>query len=374
MPKQCPLRKFSSKTENLEGNIKLAILFVAIIAVWMLSGLFTADEKVEQKSTEKALKTVETLEVKPETYTRYLEITGTTEPFQLVNLAARTESQVQEILKDRGEHVQKGDVLLTLDAEQRKETLEAAKLDLKKAEALYNAASKLNQQGYRADTSLDTRRAELAIAKEVLKRAENDLSYTQIKSPIDGVVEDRSVEVGDYAKKGETLYTLVSRDIYKIITHVSQKDHDHISLNETAYANLSNGMEVSGTITFVASNADTITRTYKVEIEIQSDKQIPTGMSARVRIPTQTMTAYLVPYASMLLDDTGHLGAVILDNSNTTHFVEVNPLDDNGNGVYLTGFNSEKINVIVRGQNGVVEGETVKSKTVKEAPQKSKAF
>jgi len=133
-------------------------------------------------------------------------------------------------------------------------------------------------------------------------------------------------------------------------------------------------MEVSGTITFVASNADTITRTYKVEIEIQSDKQIPTGMSARVRIPTQTMTAYLVPYASMLLDDAGHLGAVVLDSSNTTHFVEVNPLDDNGNGVYLTGFNSEKINVIVRGQNGVVEGETVENKAIKKAPQKSKAF
>jgi multidrug efflux system membrane fusion protein len=374
MPKQNPFKRLKAKTEDFGLNIRLAALFIALIVLWMLSGLFGATDTTQKEAVKASLKTVEVLEVSPEQYTRFIEITGTSEPYQLVNLAARIETQVQKILKDRGARIEKGTVLLKLDEEQRQESLTAAKLDLKRAEALYNAASKLNQQGYRADTSLDTRRAELAMAKEVLKRAENDLSYTNIKSPIDGLVEDRMVEVGDYVKKGDIVYQLVSKGIYKIITHISQKDHDLVSLNETAFATLSNGLEVSGTITFVSTNAHPTTRTYKVEIEIQSEKPIPTGMSAKVRIPTATTTAYLLPYASMVLNDEGLLGAMILKEGNVTQFNAINPLDDNGGGVYITGFNKDKIEVVVKGQNSLVDGEQVEKTLVAEPPQVSEMF
>lgn len=368
------LNKFNAKTANLGGNIKLALLFIIIVVLWMLSGLFGGKDTQQNNVVVQPLKSVETVEVHPEQYTRFIEITGTTEPYQLVNLSARIESQVSEILKDRGARISKNDVLLKLDVEQRKETLNTAKMDLKRAEALFKAASNLNQQGFRADTSLDTNRAELALAKENLKRAENDYSYTSVKSPIQGLVEDRMVEVGDYVKKGDPLYQLVSENMYKIVTHVSQKDHDLVSLNETAFATLANGMDVSGTITFVATHAHPTTRTYKVEIEFESQMPVPTGMSAKVSIPTATTTAYLLPYASMVLNDEGLLGAIILETGDITKFMAINPLDDNGQGVYITGLEEDKIEVVVKGQNSLVDGEKVKKVLVTEPPQINKVF
>lgn len=374
MPKHKAIKALKDKTENLEGNIKLALIFVAVVVLWMLTGLFKTEEQAEKKAATKSLKTAEVMVIEPENYTRFIEITGTSEPKQIVNLAARTESQVEKIIKDRGERVQKGDILLTLDKEQRIQTLEAAKLDLKRAQTLYKAASNLNKQGYRADTSLETRHAELALAKEALERAQNDLSYTEIKSPIDGIVEDRAVEVGDYAKRGDNLYTLVSTGVYKIVTHISQKDIGSVSLNETAYATLSNGQEVSGTITFIATHAHPVTRTYKVEVEVQSQNLLPTNMSAKVLLPARTTKAYLLPYAAMVLNDKGNLGAMVLDSSNTTHFIEINPLDDNGSGVYITGLKRNKIEVVVKGQASLIEGEKINKVLVQKASNINKVF
>ena len=376
MPKQNPLQKIAARTNNLGGNVKLALMFAGLVLVWMLTGLLSNEPEQVAAKTNKAetLKTVQALAIEPENYTRFVEITGSTEPDQLVNLAARTESQVMEILKDRGEAVEKGQTLLMLDQEQRAETLEAAKLDLKRAQSLYNAASKLNQQGYRADNSLDVRRAELALAKEVLKRAENDLAYTKITSPIKGMIEDRMVEVGDYVKRGTVLYQVVSTGLYKVVAYVSQQDRSLINPGATAYATLANGQEVSGTITFIASHAENITRTYKVEIEVTSADPIPTGMSAKVRMPTRSTPAYLLPYAAMVLSDEGRLGAMILNADDTTQFVAINPLDDTGNGIYITGVGPGPVTAVVKGQSALVEGEKVQKQMVDKAPQVKKAF
>lgn len=374
MPKKNPFKSLKEKTENLESNVKLAFVFVGLIFLWMLSGLLGHDKEKQNQNILAPLKTVEVYETKSQKYTRFIEITGTSEPYQMVKLAARTETQVEKILHDRGDPVDIGDILLNLDKEERAEAVEAAKFDLKRAQTLYKAASNLNQQGFRANTSLESRRAELAMAKTALKHAKNDLTYTEVSSPIQGVIEERHVEVGDYVKAGDILYDIVSYGKYKIIAHVSQKDRNFVSLKDTAFATLANAQEVSGTITFIATNAHPTTRTYKVEIEVISQEPIPTGMSAKVRIPTKTTTAYLLPYASMVLNDEGLLGAFILDSSNTTNFKTINPIDDNGNGFFLTGLKGDNVEVVVKGQSSLVEGEKVQKILVKELQPINKLF
>jgi RND family efflux transporter MFP subunit len=63
-----------------------------------------------------------------------------------------------------------------------------------------------------AETELTAARAELSAAKARVKDARYQLARTKIGSPIDGVVQQRQVSVGDYVKKGDPLFQIVATD------------------------------------------------------------------------------------------------------------------------------------------------------------------
>tara|TARA_R110000868_G_scaffold218576_1_gene469048 strand:- start:203266 stop:204387 length:1122 start_codon:yes stop_codon:yes gene_type:complete len=373
MPQKLNIAHIKERAKNLESNVKMALSVAAVVILWMLTGIFSSNDTAQNKTKEKLIKEVQVIQSVEKPYTRQVKLSSTTQPYMLVNLGARIEGQVESIQADKGQIVKKGQILLTIEKEQRAETLKTAQLQLKQAQSLYSAAKKLNKEGYRADTSLDSRKAELAKAEEFLKSAENDLSFTEISSPIDGLVEDRLVEVGDFVKKGTLAYQIVSQEKYKIVAHISQKDRDSINLNSPAFATLVTGREVSGTVSFIATNAHAITHTYKVEVEVDSQEPIPTGMSAELRIPSKTITAHFIPYAAMLLNDKGNLGTIVLDTSNTAKFMPINPLDDDGEGFYLNGLPS-KVSVVVKGQSSLVEGEVVKPHVVEQVPHARKLY
>lgn len=374
MPIKVNLQKFKARINGLENNIKMSLAVIVIIILWMLSGIFSGTEVIVQAEKHiKHPKEIQAIRISAKPYTRKIILSATTQPYTLVNLAARTEGQIESISARRGDNVKKGALLLKIEKEQRSETLKTAQYQLQQADALFNAAKKLNTEGYRADTSLDGRRAELAKAKENLKRAENELSFTQVSSPIDGLVEDRLVEIGDYVQKGTPFYQLISKGEYKIVAYVSQKDRNSIQTGGAATAILATGKEVSGTINFIASNAHPVTHTYKIEVKILSVESLPTGMSAKLSVPTTPETAHFVPYVAMVLNDKGNLGVVILDETNTAQFTEINPLDDDGKGFYLKGLPAESL-VVIRGQSNLIDGDIVIPHIVDEAPNIGKMF
>ncbi|MFT7432760.1 MAG: multidrug efflux system membrane fusion protein [Alphaproteobacteria bacterium] len=373
MPKKQRIVKIKERVSNLEGNVKMALGVVAFVILWMLSGIFSGDDAIVETKKVHAKKEIQALRVIAEPYTRQIILSATTEPYMLVNLAARIEGQIESISAKRGDDVEKGTILLSIEKEQRAEALQTAKYQLNQAQSLFNAAKNLNKEGYRADSSLDGRRAELAQAKENLKLAEDSLSYTKISSPINGFVEDRLVEVGDYVKKGTAVYQIVSKGRYKVVAYISQKDRGAIQVGSIATATLATGEEITGTITFIASNAHNITHTYKVEVDVKSGMAIPTGMSAKLSIPSIAVTAQLVPYAAMVLNDKGNLGAIILESTNKAKFVPINPLDDNGKGFYLTGLPKESL-VVIKGQSDLIDGEIVIPHIVDQAPLARKVY
>jgi len=140
------------------------------------------------------------------------------------HIAAKVSAEIVSIKVDEGMEVQAGQLLAELDDEIYKIAEEKANSAIQRLEALIEnqqrelkrrkdlAAKKVASQSVldEARTALKLSQAELIGAKATLKEARYQLSHTQITSPVDGVIQERSISKGDYVVPGSPLFHIAS--------------------------------------------------------------------------------------------------------------------------------------------------------------------
>jgi multidrug efflux system membrane fusion protein len=121
-------------------------------------------------------------------------------------------------------------------------------------------------------------------------------------------------------------------------------------------ARLVDGREVAGEVTFVSRRADPVTRTFRVELEVDNaDLSIRDGQTAEIAISSEGAPAHLLPQSALTLNDDGQLGVRTVDGNSQALFMPVKLLRDTREGVWLTGL-PETVDVILLGQEYVTDG------------------
>jgi len=148
--------------------------------------------------------------------TRYIHFTGYTDATDTIKLLARVEGFLEGIHYKAGSHVNKGDLLFSIDPKPFEARLEQAKAHLNAAisEAeLADATFKRNQKAYQkkavseiaflqSKSDLATATANKTGAQAAVDDASLDLSYTKITSPVDGKVSRNLVDIGNLVGAG----------------------------------------------------------------------------------------------------------------------------------------------------------------------------
>ncbi len=156
----------------------------------------------------------------------YLEFTGTTHAFKMVEVRARVAGFLQNMHFTPGTKVEEGDLLFEIDPREYDAELNAAQAELSSAEAQhkrarieFQRAEKLFKQKAGAETDVvkwrgerDIARADILRAKAKVEKAGLDLSYTKVTAPITGRVSRNLVDLGNLVGESEpTLLTTVTR-------------------------------------------------------------------------------------------------------------------------------------------------------------------
>ncbi|MDD9912837.1 MAG: efflux RND transporter periplasmic adaptor subunit [Alphaproteobacteria bacterium] len=358
---------------SIPVNARWALIVVAIATVWMLSGTTGGDTASDSKTDAptRIIPTVVTQTLQPQTYTRVIQLVGRSEPLTMVNLAAQTNGTVKKLAVDRGTAVRKGDSLLQIDIATRQADLTAAQAQVKAAQVLVETTRRLLKEGFAAETKLAEQEAELATAQQNLASIQKDITYTKVTAPINGVIEDRFIDIGDYVDVGTPLFNLVGRDAFLLVGYVAQQDQQSIQSGQFATATLANGQKVEGTVRFIATNAKPETKTYRVDVLVDGKKfQIPTGMTADIQLPVEKMQAYLLPHSLLVLADDGTVGVMGLEDKEDKAFAKftaITPLEDTPKGLWIAGLPEGSFQIITRGQAAVADGAEIVVAEQKEA-------
>ena len=276
----------------------VAIAAIAGIAVWTFT-----DGKKEQKIA------FDTAAVAPTNIMNSITATGTIEPVTSVTVGTQVSGIVSKLYVDYNSVVKKGQVIAELDKTNLMSQLNTAKTQLATAQsqldyqtANYNRYKTLFSKGLVAADDFDNAKlsyvqakAQVASAKEEVQRAQTNLGYATITSPIDGIVLSKSVEEGQTVAASFStpeLFT-IAQDLtnMQVVADIDEadigevKEGERVSFTVDAYPD--NTFE--GEVKQVRQEATTTNNVVTYEVVIaapNADLKLKPGLTANVTIFT----------------------------------------------------------------------------------------
>jgi len=334
--------------------------------------------------------------------TRYLEYTGTTEPFESVDLRARVPGFLEQVQFKPGGAVKKGDLLFVIDKRTYQAAVDRAQAQVLADEAAFKAAesdAKIAEElaAQRAGSEIDritkagrrdAARAAVEAAKAALESTNLELEFCEVRAPIDGRITKNLVDVGNLvgaAGSPTVLATIVSDKPLFVSVDASESDllmvrrarlarspesePGQIAPGEWRPVDLATAdtdeYTVHGRIDYVdpALNAQTGTIRVRTRFENQDNVLIP-GLFVRIRILMDAADAMLAPDTALLSDQSGRY-ALVLDEKDAVQVrhVKLGVLDRTLR-VVLDGL-APSDRIVVNGLQRARPGSTVKP-TLKE--------
>jgi HlyD family secretion protein len=169
------------------------------------------------------------------------------------------------------------------------------------AEADLNTAVANTHQAHAAQSTVESTRAQLTNAEEMLKQAEVRLGYTKIYAPISGTVSVRAAREGEVLNLGQPIVTIVDLNDTWVRAAIPETESDHIGLGDTLRIRLPGGTVTSGKVFFKSAEADFATqrdvsrrkrdiRTIVLKVRLENPKgaYVP-GMTAEVLVAPQQL-------------------------------------------------------------------------------------
>jgi membrane fusion protein, multidrug efflux system len=288
-----------------------------------------------------------------------LEIRGRTEADALVEVRAQTAGTVEERLVAKGQQVEPGALLCVIERGAREARLAQAQAQLKQAETDLEAKLALAEKGHLPRNQIPALEATANAGRAAVAEAELELSRTEVRAPIAGIIQDPLASVGDVVQLGETCATIIDNDPMKVIGQVAEREIGQLEEGMPARVRLVSGDEAEGEISYIAPSADPQTRTFRVEIIVANPGgAIRDGVTALAFVPLPGSKAHLVSSAYLTLDDSGAMGVRTVDDNDVVHFLPVRIVGSDVNGMWVAGL-PEEARIITVGQDYVQAGQTV---------------
>ncbi|WP_278794699.1 efflux RND transporter periplasmic adaptor subunit [Leyella stercorea] len=275
-----------------------AVAAIAALAVWLLSG-----GKKEEKIT------FDTAAVAPANIMNSITATGTIEPVTSVTVGTQVSGIVSKLFVDYNSVVKKGQVIAELDKTNLMSQLNTAKTQLATAQsqlnyqtANYKRYKTLFEKGLVAADDFDNAKLsytqakeQVVSAKEEVQRAQTNLGYATITSPIDGVVLSKSVEEGQTVAASFStpeLFT-IAQDLtnMQVVADVDEadigdvKEGERVTFTVDAYPDDT----FEGKVKQVRQEATTTNNVVTYEVVISApnaDLKLKPGLTANVTIYT----------------------------------------------------------------------------------------
>lgn len=299
----------------------------------------------------------------PEPYIEQVLVRGRTRAIRHVQVRAEQAGRIISNPVARGARVQAGDVLCEIATDDRAANLNEAVAQRERAQFEYEAAVDLQARNLQSDVAVAQLRAALESSVAAVARAQLAVARTRIVAPFDGVIETRTVEVGDLLNAGTVCASVLDDSPMLLVGLVPEQEVSRIQIGAAVDGLLLNGQRVTGTVIFLSAAADSVSRSYRIEVEVDpSDQTIREGITTEILVDADEVMAHRIPSSALSLDDNGDIGVKLIEVGNTVAFRKVNIVGDDTNqlnpGIWVTGLQGA-VTLVTVGQEIVFPGQSV---------------
>jgi multidrug efflux pump subunit AcrA (membrane-fusion protein) len=243
--------------------------------------------------------------------------------------------------------------------------LDTATAALVQAQAVYDAAAKHLEsvKSVSHDAALKSAQGQLTSAEGKMKGAEAQVNYSEIRSPIDGVVTDRPLFAGETAATGAPLVTVMDASSLLAKTHIAQSLAQQMKVGDGATVGIPGVTEpVSAKVSLISPALDPGSTTVEVWLKIGNKSgAFKVGTPVKVTITGRTVEKALkVPAAAVVAAEDGTKAVMVVGDDGAAHRKPVTLGITDADDVQITSGLAPGDMVITGGAYGLDEGTKVK--------------
>ena len=294
--------------------MKRSVMLVAVVLLASCGGKKEETAAVEERPL--VLSDQDVASAKLSSLTGGAVLTGSLQPAWIIKISAQVPGTIQSIAVDRGTAVREGQVLAVLQAEGIRGAAEGARAGVLAAEAnlavarqRLESAQTLRNAGALSEIDLkaaaagyEAARAQVAVARAQAAGAIEAAVSATIRAPMQGVINSRSVQVGESVNPGTELFTLVRSDELELSGQVPLEAAMAIRPGQAVVFSLPAypGREFRGSVSRIEPMANPQTRQVGVYVRMKNPGGIVGGQFATGRIVGQsTQEATVIPEAAV---------------------------------------------------------------------------
>jgi len=310
---------------------------------------------------------------------------------QTVEIRPQVSGMITDILIEEGESVSKGQVLFVIDQTPYKAAYEIAAANVKSAEAALSTAElilKSNSDLYSQDVvsefdlmtaqnDLTEAQARLALCKAEEVNASNNLSYTEVRSPVNGVASMIPYRVGALVGSNITQPLVTVSDDSRVYAYFSMAENQMLDMVQQ-YGSLNNAIRQMPEVELVMSNGDVYEHTGKINaisgtisestgaVSIRAvfnnrNHLLRNGGSGTIIIPSQFKDCMVIPQAATYeLQDRIFVYKVVDGKASATE-IHVDPRNNGKEYIVTDGLAVGDV-IVAEGAGLIKEGTVIRSK------------
>lgn len=279
-----------------------------------------------------------------------------------VRVIAEAARRVTELRVEEGDVVRRSDLLVRLEDDAQRVGLERTRQNLEKARAELARQEDLFSKQLVSEKVYTDARHELELLELALADAQRELSYTEVRAPIAGMVTQRLVKLGDAISPGQELFEIVDFDSLVAKVFVPERELGRISVGQQVrlVAEAARGTVFAGAVDRIAPVVDPRTGTVKVTVKVPRAEGLRPGMFLQAELVTDVRSdALLVPKRALVLDgSTSSVYRLAADDS--VERVVIQPSLEAHDVVAVPSGLAVGDRVVVAGQAGLKAGSKVR--------------
>jgi membrane fusion protein (multidrug efflux system) len=246
-------------------------------------------------------------------------ITGSIQPERKADLRAEVSAVVLQVLKENGDPVKRGDVLVKLDETSirdsllsAQEALRAATQALDQSQRALERLKTLRASGMTSVQALDdaevrrnSAQSEVSAARARLASAQQQVGRTVVRAPFDGIVSDRKVSNGDTAAVGKELLKVIDPNSMRFEGRISSDKVSAVKVGQPVLfrANGYGEQQFTGIVKRIDPSANDVTRQVEVLVGFTGDaRPRVAGLYAEGHIDTDVANVVMLPEGALVRD------------------------------------------------------------------------
>lgn len=334
------------------------VLATALLASCQQGGEEVATETEEDESPAIPVETA--LPTRGDIYAVYSG-TAPIEAFADATVIAKVGGEVREVLAEEGDDVRSGQVLARLDGDRLRLEMEQAEANLRKLQRDYQRNVDLKGKGLISEGDFEKIRYEMEALQATFDLAKLELDYTEIRAPINGVISERFIKIGNTIDINEQTFKVTSLEPLISYLHVPEREYRRIESGQKAKISVDalSGSNFEAVVARISPIVDPETGTFKISIEVSDDsRRLKPGMFGRIDIVLDMHANALQVPRSAIVENAGQNSIFVVSEDVVERRIISTGYAESGQIEVLQGLD-DMDEIVVVGQTSLKDGSRI---------------